>query len=367
MDLTRERVRQLKERALERLREFAVADYIPDYDAPSWMTAHPPVPGPRIDWHRRRAHVVSRKKSSVHDLLSSHLDGYRGYRHDKTHLRHHLIGALREAGRPMATSTLTDALNARLAPALIAQGGSVAESYVQALLRDAPKLFVPLGALVYGLPSEELCKAVGDQLSVCPALVTGLVDGTVVRRAFSVGDEVLGSKPPHTASAGERHAAASLLYLLGLAEPTDWYRQPDPAPTIRPPVVREERAWMLGLEALTARLEAMDVFWNVLRTNCPTSEGHLVSKFGRDYPLGLVDAPNRLALLEVMGALECDEAGRYWLTSRGGACADLWSRAPHTNGEVSSPSTSAGRAEGPSSTQLTREDEERLVNTLLGF
>jgi RNA polymerase primary sigma factor len=365
--LTRERVRQLKEQALKRLRRLRLADHLPEIDVPGWLIVSPPIPSPSADWRRRHAHAARRQSTSIHRLLSAHLDGYRGYRHNKTRLRHHLVGALREASRPMTAAALTDALNQRLAPSVLAQRGALGESYVQGLLREAPKVFVPLGDLVYGLSSEELCRSTGDQLAVCPPLISGVVDRAVIRRAFSIGCGELGPRAPRSVSAGDRHAAVGVLYLLGLSEPTDWYSRPAPIPALSPPTVREERAWMAGLEALTSRLSAMDVFWSVLRECCPASEDLLTSRFGQRYPLGLADTPHRLSLLRSMGAVEVDEAGRYWLTSRGGACADQWSNSTPAEREVRHPDESTDLPEDQVTDGLTQEDEERLVNTLLGL
>ena len=237
--------------------------------------------------------------------------------------------------------------------------GRVEEDYLSGALRDRPATFL-LARGVVGLVAAETNRPDGSPVPLCPPLGVGGVDGAFLRSVFAVGRAPELPTGEDAPPAPERLEAADLLHVVGVAPATTGTAQAHVAPPVVPPAVRGEAAWRAGLDAMSVRLSGMPEFWAVLLEVAPANRDDVVEAFARLRLLGDVDAGDRLDLLHAMGAVRVDDAGRYWLTSRGASCADAWARREESKvpSEGSVPSADGG---------LAPEEVSQLNDVLLGL
>lgn len=362
--LTRERVRQIKEKALDRLRRHDWSDLV-DLDAPGWASVQPVPPPPSPIWQRRWMKTAVERRVALHRLLSAHVDEYRGYRRNKSRLRDVSIGLLREAGLPLLVGDLVQSLNARLRHDEFERHGTVDEEYLLAVFRERPATFLVTRGTV-GLVAVETGRSEGSPMPLCPPLGIGGVDGAFLRSVFAVGR--VPSWDTGALPSEERREADVLTYVLGLSVRHGGSGQAR-LPVI-PPQVRGEAAWRSGLDAASARLGGMGRFWATLVHLAPASGADLAAAFAQAYPLGAVDTADRLDLLGALGAVRVDAAGRFWLTPRGGVCADAWAQYGDAAGLPAAGPPAAGMddpAPPQDEVRLDGDAAARLNDTLLGL
>lgn len=362
-DLTRERVRQIKNKSLQKLKQSRLCEELKDYVAGrnklSTLVAIDPF------WRQRRMETAKSKLRVLQDLLSENLDGFRGFRRDKSAFRWYLIATFNCAQQPLSVASLMSAVNERLSMREIDQGGYLDENYIRNLLRETSKTFIALSTDVYGLVRWERERKHQEQLPFCPPLSDFLGDGLLKEiiahgrpRQLKLSEEKIGS--------AERQWAASILYLLGLAQYTFCYDNPCITLTLQPPATYGEDTWLSCLSSFTQRLTAMQDFWVVLSNHAPAKTCELQSHFAKLYSLGAFDTNHRLLVLETLGAVQRDSANRYWLTERGGAfIASCGIEIPNA-GDVSLNGHTSG-TDAADNHGLSDEQKAWLIDSLLGL
>lgn len=364
LGLTRERVRQLKEKALRTLRRLAKSDagqviastVAEDCNLVSPVTVSPPLSHwAELRLQRRRAFM-----REIKGYFSDSLPSYRP-RHRKEHLRIHLAGALRRQGGVGDIQALMKTLNERLQ-----QENSrlkpLEESYIRQLLYGAPEMFIPFGPRVWGLVERESSRPAGAVLPYCPSPVLFDMLPVSLELFLARGERVELDRSQRNAAAARCWAGMGA-YLLDLAEyAIEQMRDRAVALTVTPPDLGGGEGRRQILDRFTERLEHMPATWGVIYKRAPISEGELIAALASTNPFAPYDTGNRLAFLELLGAARRDDGGRWWLTPLGLEVGGRW--APPSVGASVGVPPAAPELDGGS---LTEEAQEELIEILQGL
>ncbi len=351
LHLTRERVRQIQARALEKLRDrrhgeplrawlgtgvvstTGLAELPPEaltqIDRSLRLREQPSLDGPSTGW-AWLDELLARLPGASRPLQSP----------DGVDRKGQLINCLRALGGPAHYCEITEQLNG-----LLGEEG-LEESHIYGLLARWEETFILLGEGVFSLVEWERMRAAepAPSVPVCPG---PLPDPPGQEAAFfesvMVAASRLAQRPAASefvsamlewagvAAAPQRWYSQSILvayYLVGVVPYVFCYDGHNPSIDCILPQRDVQSLRRYCLQRLTDRLVCMPEFWFVLQRRQPARAAVLGRQLADVHPLGLDDAGNRLAMLTAFGATRRRADGCYHLTEFGETLACDWGRRP---------------------------------------